>query len=396
MKHMGKIYLLAIISFLNGTSEYVIAGILDRIADSNQISVSSAGQLITVFSIAFGAGTPFLIALTARLERKKLLVYALSLFSIINVWITFLSSYELLMSARILSALCAGVIQVTLLTLAAVLAAPGKQGNAIATVVMGNSTALVIGVPIGRVIAAHYEWHVIFAGLGIIGLILALLTFFWIPQTVAEEPVPLREQLHFFVQPRISAYLLITFLWLGSYSIVYTYISPYFLDVFQKSDQAVTAALFLFGIASAFGSKLGGISTDKWGTFWTLVGGTALHAIVLLLFPLMGHVASAFYILLILWALAAWSSGTPIQLRMITLAPAAASIVLSLHSAFGQIGMAAGAGIGGIAVTNGLLQYLPWIGALALTLSVVVIITDHLFAKSTSIQESEEMRYVEK
>lgn len=261
---------------------------------------------------------------------------------------------------------------------------------------MGNSTALVIGVPIGRVIAAHYEWHVIFAGLGIIGLILALLTFFWIPQTVAEEPVPLREQLHFFVQPRIAAYLLITFLWLGSYSIVFTYISPYFLDVFQKSDQAVTAALFLFGIASAFGSMLGGISTDKWGTFWTLVGGTALHAIVLLLFPLMGHVASVFYILLILWALAAWSSGTPIQLRMITLAPAAASIVLSLHSAFGQIGMAAGAGIGGIAVTNGLLQYLPWIGALALTLSVVVIITDHLFAKSTSIQESEEMRYVEK
>lgn len=110
MKHMGKIYLLAIISFLNGTSEYVIAGILDRIADSNQISVSSAGQLITVFSIAFGAGTPFLIALTARLERKKLLVYALSLFSVINVLITFLSSYELLMSARILSAFCAGVI----------------------------------------------------------------------------------------------------------------------------------------------------------------------------------------------------------------------------------------------------------------------------------------------
>lgn len=396
MKHMGKIYLLAIISFLNGTSEYVIAGILDRIAHSNHISVSSAGQLITVFSIAFGAGTPFLIALTARLDRKKLLVYTLSLFSIINVWITFLSSYELLIGARILSALCAGVIQVTLLTLAAVLAAPGKQGNAIATVVMGNSTALVVGVPIGRVIASHYEWHIIFAGLGIIGVILALLTFVWIPQTVAEEPVPLREQLQFFVQPRIVAYLLITFLWLGSYSIVFTYISPYFLDVFHKSDQAVTTALFLFGIASAFGSKLGGIGTDKWGTFWTLVGGTALHAIVLLLFPLLGHVASAFYILLILWALAAWSSGTPIQLRMITLAPAAASIVLSLHSAFGQIGMAAGAGIGGIAVTNGLLQYLPWIGAFALTLSVVVIVTDHLFAKSTNAQESEEMRYVEK
>ncbi|MGR9527567.1 hypothetical protein ACSS31_28260 (plasmid) [Priestia megaterium] len=59
MSNIWKIYLLAAISFLNGTSEYVIAGILDRIAEANNISVSSAGQLITVFSIAFGAGTPF-------------------------------------------------------------------------------------------------------------------------------------------------------------------------------------------------------------------------------------------------------------------------------------------------------------------------------------------------
>lgn len=70
---MWKIYLLAAISFLNGTSEYVIAGILDKIAEANHISVSSAGQLITVFSVAFGAGTPFLIAMFARMDRKNFL-----------------------------------------------------------------------------------------------------------------------------------------------------------------------------------------------------------------------------------------------------------------------------------------------------------------------------------
>jgi DHA1 family putative efflux transporter-like MFS transporter len=141
LSNIWKIYLLAAISFLNGTSEYVIAGILDRIAEANNISVSSAGQLITVFSIAFGAGTPFLIAMTARLERKKLLVYALTVFSVINILIAIITGYEMLMAARIISALSAGVIQVTLLTLAAVLAAPGKQGGAIATVVTGQSTA---------------------------------------------------------------------------------------------------------------------------------------------------------------------------------------------------------------------------------------------------------------
>ncbi|MEH7576238.1 MFS transporter [Priestia megaterium] len=393
---MWKIYLLAIISFLNGTSEYVIAGILDRIAKANNISVSSAGQLITVFSIAFGAGTPFLIAMTARLERKKLLVYALTVFSVINILIAIITGYEMLMAARIISALSAGVIQVTLLTLAAVLAAPGKQGGAIATVVMGNSTALVVGVPIGRVVASHYDWNVIFIGLGVVGLLLSALTLFTIPKTVAEEPVPLREQFKFLMKPRISAYLLITFLWLGSYSVVFTYISPYFLNTFGMSNQGVTTALFIFGIASAIGSKLGGFSTDKWGSFRTLTGGMLLHAIALLLFPFIGQFAFLFYVLLIFWALAAWSSGTPIQFQLISLAPAAASIVLSLHSAAGQLGMAAGAGIGGIAVKNGLLNYIPWIGAFALAVSVVVIVADNVLSKRKQTKQAQSNLCIEK
>jgi len=393
---MWKIYLLAIISFLNGTSEYVIAGILDRIAEANNISVSSAGQLITVFSIAFGAGTPFLIAMTARLERKKLLVYALTVFSVINILIAIITGYEMLMAARIISALSAGVIQVTLLTLAAVLAAPGKQGGAIATVVMGNSTALVVGVPIGRVVASHYDWNVIFIGLGVVGLLLSALTLFTIPKTVAEEPVPLREQFKFLMKPRISAYLLITFLWLGSYSVVFTYISPYFLNTFGMSNQGVTTALFIFGIASAIGSKLGGFSTDKWGAFRTLTGGILLHAIALLLFPFIGQFAFLFYVLLIFWALAAWSSGTPIQFQLISLAPAAASIVLSLHSAAGQLGMAAGAGIGGIAVKNGLLNYIPWIGAFALAVSVVVIVADNVLSKRKQTKQAQSNLCIEK
>jgi DHA1 family putative efflux transporter-like MFS transporter len=393
---MWKIYLLAIISFLNGTSEYVIAGILDRIAEANNISVSSAGQLITVFSIAFGAGTPFLIAMTARLERKKLLVYALTVFSVINILIAIITGYEMLMAARIISALSAGVIQVTLLTLAAVLAAPGKQGGAIATVVMGNSTALVVGVPIGRVLASHYDWNVIFIGLGVVGLLLSALTLFTIPKTVAEEPVPLREQFKFLMKPRISAYLLITFLWLGSYSVVFTYISPYFLNTFGMSNQGVTTALFIFGIASAIGSKLGGFSTDKWGSFRTLTGGMLLHAIALLLFPFIGQFAFLFYVLLIFWALAAWSSGTPIQFQLISLAPAAASIVLSLHSAAGQLGMAAGAGIGGIAVKNGLLNYIPWIGAFALAVSVVVIVADNVLSKRKQTKQAQSILCIEK
>ena len=378
---MWKIYLLAAISFLIGTSEYVIAGILDVIAVSYNISVSSAGQLITVFSLSFGLGTPFLIAMTSRMDRKKLLIYALIVFSIINSLIAFVTGYEMLIAARIISALSAGVIQVTLLTLASVLAAPGKQGSAIATVIMGGSSALVIGVPIGRVVASNYDWTTIFIGLGVIGILFLVLTLFTIPKIVAEEPVPLSEQFKFFMQPRISAYLLITFLWLGGYYVIFTYISPYFLDIFGMNNQGVTTALFIFGIAAAFGAKLGGFSTDKWGAFRTLTGGMILSAIALLLFPFIGHSAFLIYLLLILWGLSVWSAGAPIQFQLISFAPAAASIVLSLHSALGQLGMSAGAGIGGISVKNGLLNYLPWVGVLVLTIAIVIAVIDNVLSK---------------
>lgn len=396
MSNMWKIYLLAGISFLIGTSEYVIAGILDVIAESNNISVSSAGQLITVFSMAFGLGTPFLIAMTSRMERKKLLIYALIVFSIINSLIAIVTGYEMLIAARIISALSAGVIQVTLLTLASVLAAPGKQGSAIATVIMGGSSALVIGVPIGRVVASNYDWNMIFIGIGVVGVLFLVLTLFTIPKIVAEEPVPLREQFKFFMQPRISAFLLVTFLWLGSYSVVFTYISPYFLDIFGMNGQGVTTALFIFGIASALASKLGGFSTDKWGAFRTLTGGMILGAIALLLFPFIGQSSFLIYILLILWALSAWSSGAPIQFQLISFAPAAASIVLSLHSALGQLGMSAGAGIGGIAVKNGLLKYIPWVGALGLTIAIVITIIDNVLSKQKQTKQTHNNLCIEK
>lgn len=143
------------------------------------------------------------------------------------------------------------------------------------------------------------------------------------------------------------------------------------------SNQGVTVALFIFGIASAIGSQLGGLGTDKWGAFRTLTGGMILHAIALLLFPFIGQSI-----------LAAWSSGTPIQFQIISLAPAASGIVLSLHSAIGQVGMAAGAGIGGIAVNHNLLNYIPWIGTLAVVIGIVTTLIDNSLSKRKQTKQS--------
>jgi DHA1 family putative efflux transporter-like MFS transporter len=363
MSNTWKIYMLAVISFLVGTSEFIIAGILDKVAADVGVSVSAAGQLITVFSLAYAFGTPILMVATARMERRKLLLYALGVFVIGNGIAAVFPGFEALMASRIILALSTGVFVVTALTVAAKLAPPDKQGSAIATLVMGFSTALIIGVPLGRVAAAAYDWNLIFAGIGVLGLAAMLLILFTIPQSEGEEPVPLGKQLALLKQPKIVAALLVTFFWIGGYSIANTYLSPFLLSIKGLSEQGVSAALFAFGIASLFGSKLGGFSTDKWGVPRTLVSGMLLHTIALILLSLAGPSPVIVFPLLMLWAFAAWSSGPTQQFYLMSLAPGASGIMLSLNTSVIQFGMAAGAGFGGIIVEQVSLSSVSWIGA---------------------------------
>lgn len=392
MSNAWKIYMLAIISFLVGTSEFIIAGILDKVAADVGVSVSAAGQLITVFSLAYAFGTPILMAVTARMERRQLLLYALGVFAIGNLITIALPGFAFLLVSRIVLALGTGVFVVTALTVAAKLAAPGKQGSAIATLVMGFSTSLIIGVPLGRVAAAAYDWKLIFGVIGILGLFAMLIILTTIPRSDGDEPVPVRKQLALFKQPKIAIALAVTFMWIGGYSIVYTYISPYLLTVTKLSEQGVSIGLFAFGIASLFGSKFGGYSTDKWGAPRTLVSGMLFHTIALVLLSLAGH--SPFIVLpvLMLWAFTAWSSGPTQQYHLMTLAPEASGIMLSLNSSVLQLGMAAGAGLGGVIVQQASLTSISWIGATGVILAAATAATffglSHTRARREEVKSS--------
>ncbi|AJY76307.1 MFS transporter [Paenibacillus beijingensis] len=367
--NMWKIYMLAAVSFLVGTSEFIIAGILDKVADDIGISVSAAGQLITVFSLAYGFGTPVLMAASARMERRKLLLYSLGLFIIGNAIAFALPGFGFVVASRIIMALGAGVFVVTSLTIASNLAPQGKQASAIATLVMGFSFSLIIGVPLGRVIASAFNWTTVFGAIGALGLLAMLAIALTIPHTKGEEPVPLLKQLALLKDPKIVVALLVSFFWIGGYSIAYTYISPFLLTVTGMSEQTVSAALFAFGIASLIGSQLGGYSTDKWGASWTLTGGMLLHAATLVLLSLAAQSPAVVFPLLMLWAFSAWSSGPTVNYNLITLAPEASGILLSLNMSVVQFAMASGAALGGIVVQQASLTSISWIAAAAVTVA---------------------------
>ncbi|WP_263560662.1 MFS transporter [Paenibacillus polymyxa] len=382
MQSTWKVYILAIVSFLVGTSEYIISGILDQIATTMGITVSAAGQLITVFSLAYAIGTPILMAVTAKWDRRNLLLSSLGLFAVANMLSFVLPGFGMFIAARILMALGAGMVVVTALSIAAKIAPVGKQASSIATVTMGFTASLIIGVPLGRMISSAYGWKTVFLGIALAGIIALIVIAMTIPRLKGDQPIPLLQQFALLKKPEVALGLGITFFWLGGYSLAYTYISPYLLNVSGVGEDMLSSVLLAFGIASLIGSKIGGYSADKKGIPFTLLGSMMLHGISLLLLPFAAHSLMAVFALLILWSFAAWTTGPTQQYNLVTLVPESSGVMLSLNQSTMQLAMAAGAGIGGVVVGQVSLASIPWFGAAGVAIAMVAV---YLLSRRSSV-----------
>lgn len=154
-----KVYVLALSAFVVGMVELVIGGILPIIAEDLQITVSAAGQLITVFALVLAVAGPVLLALTAKVERKRLYMWSLFFFFIGNIGAFMSPSFEWLMTARVFTALSAALIVVLSLTISAKIVAKEYIARAIGIVSMGISGSLVLGVPLGVLIGDVFGWR---------------------------------------------------------------------------------------------------------------------------------------------------------------------------------------------------------------------------------------------
>jgi DHA1 family putative efflux transporter-like MFS transporter len=365
--------MLTLISFLVGTSQFVISGILDKVASSVDVSLSAAGQLITVFALANAIGTPIFMVATAKLDRRKQLLLALAIIFLGIVSTLALSGFGFLMVSRIILGVGTGVFVVTAYSTAAKLALPGKQAGAMSNIALGFSASLVLGVPIGRVIASAYDWKVIFWGIGIFTVMGFIAIAKSIPSMEGEAPVPLGKQLALLKNPKVAFALSVTFFVFIGYSVVNTYTTPFLTSVLSMGEGEVSAILFAIGIASLFGSKLGGFMADGIGTSRTLVISMIAHALALAFLSVVVKSTFVAIVLLMVWAIAAWAFAPTQNFNLLSISPEASGIMLSLNATFVQLGFAAGAGIGGIVVNGSSILAICWIGAVSVAVAIAVI-----------------------
>lgn len=371
MSNTAKIYILALISFLVGTSQYIISGILDKMADALGVSIGAAGQLITVFSLVYAIGTPILMVLTSKMERRKLLIYTLFVFIVGNLLSVIVPGYGLFMIARIIMALSTGVAVVTVLSIAAKIAPPNKKASSIATVVMGFTASLIIGVPIGRFITSTYGWKFVFIGIALLVLFVILIVINTIPKMNGDASIPLKRQIAMFKKPKIALALSITFFLMTGYAIIFTYLSPFLVNTIGMSDHLLSITFLVLGVASLFGSKLGGLSADKKGVIFTLKRGLLVNLTSLVVLSFISHSNIAVFIILTVWSFAAWSSGATQQYNLATISPESSDVLLGLNQSMMQLGFAFGAGLGGVIVGQISLSSITWFSALSVVFASI-------------------------
>ena len=372
MKKMNTgILILAIATFVAGTVELVIAGILDMIAEDLNVSVGAVGQLVSIFSLVFAFGAPVLIALTSKVERRKLLLISMLIFLIGNILSIFSTNFTTLLIARIILASSCSIIVVVSITIAANTVSADLRGRAIGIIFMGLSASLVLGVPLGIVIGKNFGWRMTFALVAALSIIPILGIIKFLPKVPPQPTVPLFKQIASLKSKKIISIQLISFLELTGHFTVYTYFTPLLQETMGLSTNMISIVLLVFGIAGITGGWIGGFASDKYGGAKTILICLVLFATSLFILPYATKSMISLFIVVIIYGGVVWALSPAVQNYLAKSAPNSSDIQIGLNTSFLHLGVALGSGFGGLLINNYPVITNTWVAGIMVTLALI-------------------------
>ncbi|MDP4508578.1 MFS transporter [Nonomuraea turcica] len=338
---------LALATFAVGTDGYVIAGLLPSIATDLDVSTPAAGQLVTVFALVLAVSAPVMGTITSGLDRRSALLIALSVFVVGNAITALGTGYEVVMIARVITAIGAGIITSAASSTAAAIAPAERRGTALAFVLGGLTLATALGLPLGTLIG-QADWHITLWAVAGIGLFAAAGIAVALPK-VTLPAASLADRLRPLKQGRVLALLTVTALvFLGAYTL-YTYIGPALQDATGDSQSLLTIILLAWGVGTLAGNTAAGRLVDRHNPARVLTAALIIAALVLALTPVATNALVPALAWAAIWGVAIGVIVVPQQHRLIALSPAAAPVLLGLNSSAIYIGVALGGGLGGLA-----------------------------------------------
>ena len=356
-----RVFAFSLSAFIFNTTEFVPVALLSDIALSFEMETAIVGLMITVYAWMVFLGSLPLMLLTAKVERKKLLLSIFSLFIISHILSVVAWNFWVLLISRIGIALAHAIFWSITASLVIRVAPKDKKQQALGLLALGSSLAMILGLPLGRLIGQSLDWRSSFAVIGIIATLVMLLMWKLLPHlpsknagSLASIPVLMKRPL------LVGIYLLVMMIISGHFT-TYSYIEPFAIKVSQFAPEIATMMLFIFGLAGVAGSFLFGRLYAKNPRKFIARAMMLVMLPQLLLFPLK-HFEIAIFLLVFLWGIGITSLSIALQMRVLQLAPDATDVATAIYSGIYNVGIGAGALFGSIVIHQLGLEYIGLIG----------------------------------
>ncbi|MBC8008329.1 MAG: MFS transporter [Prolixibacteraceae bacterium] len=336
-------------NFIIGTGTLIVPGMLPALAYGLGVNVPVAAQLITAFAFTVCVTAPPLAALTARFNRRSLLVAVQLLFAAGHFASAFATSLHELLVLRVLSSVGAALFTAQAASTAALLVPTERRGSAIAFVFVGWSIASVVGMPLGAYVSETIGWPAGFLIVGIGALLAAALVQLSIPRGLMIVPIGRAMWASLFGNRRLMLAVAVTAIQAAAQFTVLSFLVPSFKTLFNASPGTISILLVAFGITGVAGNIIGARLIDRVGaakvTLLGLVSMLTSHLLWLFV-PGSWPLLIAF---LLLWGIGGFSTNSAQQARLVMLSPPHAPVSVAMNSSamyFGQaVGTAAGAAV---------------------------------------------------
>ncbi|MEK5138392.1 MULTISPECIES: MFS transporter [Priestia] len=370
-----KVYILAIASFVVGTVELILGGILDLIASSFQVSIAKAGYLISIFSLVYAISAPVLLNITAKFERKKVYLWALFIFLLSNIVALASTGYSMLMVSRILAAMSGSFIIVLSTTMASRLVKPEYQGRALGIVFMGISASLVLGIPIGIFIGNAFGWREVFILIALLTAIIMVIVAISMERLEPAPVVPIKQQLNALRNTKMLSIHIATFFVLAGHLTLYAYFTPFLQETFGLSSGMVTLVYGIFGLAAVAGGGFGGILSDKLGAPTAVIGIIGAFFLSMVALPFAVKLPFIlFLIVMTVWSALSWAVSPAQNNLIIQSAKDNPDVLISTNVAISHLGIAAGSYVGGIIINGYSSLFNGWVGSILVLLGLLATV----------------------
>ncbi|MGW7494091.1 MFS transporter [Streptomyces luteogriseus] len=368
------VWVLAAGTFLMGTTEFVIAGLLPELSTGLGVSTSQAGLLITAFAVGMIIGAPTMAMATLRLPQRQTLILALSVFSLGHVVAALSSSFTVVLAARVVTALATGAFWSVGFVVATAAAGPQRATRATGVMIGGLTLANVVGVPIGSFAGQFVGWRGPFWALGALSALAAVFIGRFIPAREERATVSLRAEFGALRQGRLWLALSAAVFIMGGVLATYSYVTPLLTDRAGIPAGTVPFVLIAFGVGALGGTTTGGRLGEHRPMATTLTAAAATALVLFLMIPLSAGAVTA-TILVFLMGLTGFAVNPVVTALAMRFAGDAPTLTSALTTSAFNVGVAGGSWIAGTALDSSLgVTGPPLVGAVIAALTLLPLI----------------------